>query len=105
MTTIVPVVLPHDTASGVVKALIDQFMVFDYATQYASTHATIDSVEVFNFTDWNGFVQFAQSKNFDYESSTEKKIKELRDLAMKENFPIATEIMGLETKVKAVMLH
>ena len=95
------VLLPHDTATGVVKALLDQHIIFDYATQYALKHKTIDSVEVFSFTDWDDFSRFVQSKNFDYESATEKKINELKMLASSENFPVGADIQAIENKIKA----
>jgi carboxyl-terminal processing protease len=94
------VVLPHDTATGVVKALLDQNVIFDYVTQFALKHKTIDSVEIFSFADWDDFSRFVQSKNFDYETATEKKIKELKTLATSENLPISADIQALENKIK-----
>jgi len=95
------VVLPHDTATGVVKALLQQNIIFDYVTQFALKHKSIDSVEVFSFNDWDDFSRFVQSKNFDWESATEKKIKELKTLAASENYPVSLDIQVLENKVKA----
>jgi carboxyl-terminal processing protease len=94
------VVLPHDTATGVVKALLDQNIIFDYVTQYALKHEKIDSVEIFEFSDWDDFSRFVQSKNFDYETATEKKIKELTTIASSENLPLGADISALENKVK-----
>ncbi|GAB4497876.1 MAG: S41 family peptidase [Saprospiraceae bacterium] len=95
------VVLPHDTATGVVKALLQQNIIFDYVTQFVLKHKSIDSLEVFSFNDWDDFSRFVQSKNFDWESATEKKIKELKTLAASENFPVGLDIQVLENKVKA----
>ena len=94
------VVLPHDTATGVVKALLNQNIIFDYVTQYALKQEKIDSVEVFEFADWDDFSRFVQSKNFDYETATEKKIKELTTIASAENLPLGADISALENKVK-----
>ncbi|MCB0528456.1 MAG: S41 family peptidase [Saprospiraceae bacterium] len=95
------VLLPHDTATGVVKALLDQHIIFDFATQFALKHESIDSAEAFTFTDWDGFMQFAKSKNFDYESVSEKKLKELKTIASSENFALDTDIQALENRIKA----
>lgn len=95
------VVLPYDTAAGVVKALLDQNIIFDYVTDFTQKHAKIDSIEVFEFTDFDGFAQYVQSKNFDYQTATEKKIKELREIAARENLPLSDEIARLESKIKA----
>ena len=94
------VLLPHDTATGIVWALHDQHLIFDYATEWALKHpAGIDSIEAFEFTDWDDFSRFVQSKNFEYESELEKKLKELQALATAQNYPIGADITALEKKV------
>lgn len=95
------IVLPHDTASGVLKALLDQNIIFDYATKFAQNRPSIDSIETFEFTDFDDFVQFVQSKNFDYQALSEKKLMELRETASRENWGLDTEIQALESKIKA----
>lgn len=94
--------LPHDTATGVVRALLEQHLIFDYATDWMLKHpAGVDSIETFEFADWDDFNRFVQSKNFAYESALEKKLKELQTLATAENYPISTDITALEKKVVA----
>ncbi len=95
------VLLPYDTATGVVNALLRQHIVFDYATQFALKHPSIDSIELFAFTDWDDFSRFVQSKNFEYESASEKKLKELRAIAAGENYPISADLQTMESKIKA----
>jgi len=94
------VLLPHDTATGIVRALLEQHLIFDYATDWTLKHPNgIDSIETFEFKDWDDFNRFVQSKNFEYESALEKKLKELQTLATTENYPIGTDIQALEKKV------
>jgi len=95
------VLLPQDTAMGVVKALLDQNVIFDYATLFAQNRPSIDSIEIFEFTDFDGFSKFVQSKNFDYQTLSEKKLAELRETATRENWPLEAEIQSLELKIKA----
>lgn len=95
------VLLPHDTAAGVVKALLQQHIIFDYATQFTLKHASIDSVELFSFTDWDDFSRFVQSKGFEYESASEKKLKELSAVAASENYPLTAELQTMGNKIKA----
>jgi carboxyl-terminal processing protease len=95
------VVLPKDTATKLVKALLDQHIIFDYVTEWAQKHRSIDSIETFAFTDWDDFTHFIQSRNFDYESGSEKKIRELRELAVRERYPLGPELDALASKVKA----
>jgi carboxyl-terminal processing protease len=93
--------LHKDTLSGVTKALLDQFVVFDYATKFAAEHPSIDSIELFEFTDWADFSNFVKSKNFTYESASEKKIKELTTLAKNENWPLTAELTAMDAKIKS----
>ncbi len=95
------VVLPVDTATGIVRALLDQHLIFDYATQWTLKGTKIDSIETFEFTDWEDFSKFVQSKNFSYESASEQKLKELSVLAASENYPLSADILALENKIKA----
>jgi carboxyl-terminal processing protease len=94
------VFLPHDTATGVLRALLDQNVIFDYATQFAQKRPSIDSIEIFEFTDFDDFNKFVASKNFDYQSNSEKKLAELREIATREHWALDAEIQSLESKIK-----
>jgi carboxyl-terminal processing protease len=95
--------LPADTASGIVKALLDQYVVFDYCTEYMLKNQKIDSIEMFRFNEWSGFEQFVQGRKFTYESGTEKQLKVLRDQAASEGYSkeLAGVISELEAKIKS----
>ena len=95
------VLLPADTATGIVKALLDHNVIFDYATQWALKHPQIDSIEIFSFTDWDDFSRFAQDKKFEYESASEKMLKELRTVAEREHYPLSADLQAVENKIKA----
>lgn len=95
------VMLPVDTAMGVVRALLDQNIIFDYVTQWALKHPSIDSIEVFSFTEWDDFTRYVQKRNFTYESDAEKKLKELKAAAEKENFALAGDLEAMDNKIKA----
>lgn len=95
------ILLPYDTAYGIVRALLDQNVIFDYATQFAQKHPSIDSVEIFEFTDFDDFSKYVQSKSFDYQTHSEQKLAELRETAKRENWPLDAEIAALENKIKA----
>jgi carboxyl-terminal processing protease len=95
------VLLPHDTAEGVVRALLDQNIIFDYATAFALNHPKIDSVEIFEFDDFEGFKQYVQEKKFDFQTPAEKKLVELREIVVREKLPLEVEISGVENKIKA----
>jgi carboxyl-terminal processing protease len=94
------VLLPHDSAATIVKALLDQHTIFDYVTLWSVKHATIDSIEVFNFNDWDDFAQYLKTNNFTYQSASEQKIKELSGLLAQENYPLNVELNALDQKLK-----
>lgn len=95
------VILPVDTAEGIVRALLDQHVIFDYASDFALKHAKIDSVEIFEFTDFDGFAKFLEGRKFEYQTASEKKLQELRDVATREKLPLENELAALDNKIKA----
>lgn len=95
------IVLPFDTATGVTKALLNQDIIFDYVTQWALKNGKPDSIETFVFNDWDGFTAYVQSRNFDYETASEKQLKALRNLASTEGLALEADIAAIENKIKA----
>ncbi|MBK8554436.1 MAG: PDZ domain-containing protein [Lewinellaceae bacterium] len=95
------ILLPTDSASTYVNALLDQNVIFDYVTDWAIAHPTIDSIETFDFTDWDAFTQFLSQRNFSYESKSEHKLAELRKMADKEQFGLDADLKALESKIQA----
>lgn len=94
------VMLQPDTATGVVRALLNQHIIFDYVTRWAQRTPSIDSIETFTFTQWNDFAQYVQQRNFTYESSAEQKIKELQEASSREGYVLNSDIAALESKIK-----
>lgn len=96
------IVLPADTASGFVRALLEQHIIFDYVSEWMRKHAnTVDSIETFTFKDWDDFQQFVQRRQFIYETESEKKLRDLATLAAHEGLNVQAEIQALERKIKA----
>ena len=84
---------------GVVKALVEDYVIFDYVTEFASKTATIDDVNTFEFTGFDDFVAFVQKRGFNYESDSEKLIKKLEKKSQDEGFELADDIKALKAKV------
>ncbi len=96
------IVLPADTASGFVRALLEQHIIFDYVSEWMRKHANaVDSIETFTFKDWDDFQQFVQRRQFTYETESEKKLRDLATLAASEGLNVQAEIQALERKIKA----
>lgn len=96
------IVLPADTASGFVRALLEQHIIFDYVSEWMRKHANaVDSIETFTFKDWDDFQHFVQRRQFTYETESEKKLRDLATLAASEGLNVQAEIQALERKIKA----
>jgi carboxyl-terminal processing protease len=80
---------------------MDQFLLFDYVTQYCQDKDSIPPVEDFRFTDWDKFKQFLKDRNFSYQTNTEKELKEMMAAMEKEGIEISTSLKELETQIQA----
>ncbi|HEY5511898.1 MAG TPA: S41 family peptidase [Prolixibacteraceae bacterium] len=78
--------LDQDTLCDLAYKLIQENIIFDFATKYASTHASIPSPDKFVIDDqlFNDFHQFLLSKSFTYTSRSEQALKSLIETARKE---------------------
>ncbi|MEY4203590.1 MAG: hypothetical protein RL013_1293 [Bacteroidota bacterium] len=94
------VALPVDTAEGIVRALLEQDVIFDFATEYTLKHPKIDSIEIFEFTEFDEFVQYVPKHKFQYRTKSEIKLEELKALAEKEHLPLDADLEALESKIQ-----
>lgn len=89
---------------GVTKALIQDFMIFDFATEYYYQH-DIEQMEDFKLTDkdFKDFVKFLNDKGFVFENETEKHFEEMLIAAENEALtPVLNkEIKALQEKLKS----
>jgi carboxyl-terminal processing protease len=67
--------------------LIIQYMLFDYATQYAASHPTIVSASDFRLSDddYNDFIAFTEKKGFEFKTAAEKELEKVKKAAIYEN--------------------
>lgn len=84
-------------------SLISQNVVFNYATKFVYENPTIESVEKFAITDsiYEDFVAFALDQDFDYETESEKELKELVKITKRENYyqRVKKEIDALQNQL------
>jgi len=89
--------------SDISGAIIQEYLIFDYATQFKIDHPTIPEVKSFVITDeiFNDFVKFLGDKEYDYTTECEKNLKELKTNAEKEKYfdGFKTEYEALKTKM------
>ena len=67
--------IEHHTDVPVVKSLLDQNLIFDFATQYCLQKETIEEVKDFHFTQFDEFLKFLEERDFRYNTKSEKLLK------------------------------
>ncbi|MGQ8337748.1 S41 family peptidase [Sunxiuqinia sp. A32] len=77
-----------DQLSSLSIHLVRDFMIFDFATKYASEHKSIPEPEEFEITDdiFTSFKQYVNEKGFSYKSQTEEIFNELMETAKEEKY-------------------
>jgi carboxyl-terminal processing protease len=78
----------QDTLSALSFKLVQDYMIFDFATQYAANHKTIAPPDKFEIGDdiYGEFHQYLTEKKFSYESRSEQTLKVLIETAKKERY-------------------
>ncbi len=82
------ITLTSDDLPGIAIALSRQGFIFDYATAYASSHSSIAPAKSFSLsaTEYKDFVSWMTDKKLDYQTTVEKELKELEELALREQY-------------------
>jgi carboxyl-terminal processing protease len=77
-----------DPYSTVLLAMLERNMIFNYANEYKLTHASIASPKDFAITDaiYNDFLQFVKKGNLQYETLTERQLKQLKTSVKADKF-------------------
>jgi carboxyl-terminal processing protease len=87
----------------ITQTLASKNFIFDYATKFRNGKAGIADAKKFSLTDaeYNDFVDYLATKDYNYSTKTEKLLTEMRDEAEKENklAEIKAEFDALKAKV------
>ena len=93
-----------DNTPNIVFYLVNDDMIFDYATQYAIKHPTIAKVEDFQLTeaDYSDFKEMLKKRNFSYDRQSEAMLKKLKEMAEFEGYleNASEEFSALEKKLQ-----
>ena len=71
--------------SELLKSLKTNYILFDYVNDYAARIQKADTVIDFSYEDYGSFKEYTKSIDFDYSTASNQKMKELVELAKKEN--------------------
>lgn len=92
-----------DKVPNILFYLVNDDMIFDYATQYCIKHPEIASVEEFEITDadYADFKALVKIRNFTYDRQSEAVLKNLKELAEFEGYMenASEEFAALEKKL------
>jgi len=98
------ITLKEDKVPSIAYYLINQYIVFDFATEWASKHPKIASVESFSITDedYEEFKAFVKNKkDFKYDILSEKTLQSLKEMMEYEGYmdTASDEFKSLEAKL------
>lgn len=82
------VLVDLDDDINIIRGLITNDVIFDYATQYRLANQAIDSADTFTLSDddYQRFVDFAEQRDFEYNTVTEKVFEDLQEIAAEERY-------------------
>jgi carboxyl-terminal processing protease len=89
----------NEPRSAFVRGLINDHLVFDFVTQYFYQHESIAAANEFKVSDADlaSFKSFITSKDFSYETKTEKKLEQLKNtLSGDDSLRVSKEIDELK---------
>ncbi|MEI7662682.1 MAG: S41 family peptidase [Bacteroidota bacterium] len=74
--------------SNIALALYSKYLIFDFATVYASEHPTIPPASTFEIDDsiYSSFVRYIAGKDYSYTTKSERALEQLKGEASKENY-------------------
>lgn len=74
--------------SNILRSLVINNLIFDYATIYRSKHPQIAAARDFKLTedDYNDFVVFLKDKSYEYKTESEKLLDQFKEIAEKEHY-------------------
>lgn len=96
--------IENEKFSNIAVSLIRKNLIFEYATEYTFKHKTIAKAKEFDLTDadFEAFVQFLNGKDYAYETTSEKALKDLEEKAKKEKYfdAIKSDISQVKAKIE-----
>lgn len=93
------VVLDFDAESNILQTLEEKNIIFNYVTQWIIKNPEVKTLDDFHFTQWDDFVQFLEKQNFDYDTNSEKLLKDLKEQSKEDGYISETDIKVLESKI------
>lgn len=83
----------EELSSHLLEALFENWIIFDWVTQYQQEHGTIPTPSAFSMSDqeYARFIEYAKTQDFHYDTQTEKLYQDLINTAKEENYYTGSE--------------
>lgn len=95
--------LDEEKVPTITYYLSNQYVIFDWVTQWVHKHKTIDAAKEFTISDedYDSFKEYVKSKNFEYDRMSEKSMKQLKEIMEFEGYmkTAGDEFKALEEKL------
>ena len=95
------IVVERELYAEILGSLVSKQLIFDYATKFVLENDTIGAPGVYEIDDalYEDFVSFLSDKDYEYETSTEKELAELIELADDEYADFKVDLEDLQKKL------
>ena len=93
------VVVDKDAESDVLEQLQDEFLIFDYVTQFALQNESIGAVKDFRFTQWDDFLAYLDGRDFDFNTESERLLAQLREAVQEDGYAVSSELRQVEQTI------
>jgi len=89
--------------SVITQSLLNKNIIFDFVNLYVSKQKNKPNLSTFNLSDaeYNEFINFVKSKDFDYQTKSEKLLDDYKEAAVKEKYydAVKSDLDALKTKL------
>lgn len=93
-------VIDRDDDSDILNILTKEWIVFDFATEFAVKNASIGPVDEFQFTAWDDFVAFLEKRDYNYDTPAEQKLNALAEQVETDHYLKPSDISSLQSMIK-----
>ncbi len=88
----------------VVRALMNQGIIFDFATEYCRNKPAMSPAEEIRFTEFDQFISFLNSRKVTLRTDTEKLLEQLSQSADKEGYGLKNVLADLEKSLSEAQI-
>jgi len=95
------VVLEQKKYDELMFALMSQYMIFDFATNYVNTHDSVSDIDKLVIDDnvYNSFLSLVKADSFVFKTNTERELNTFADMAKDDGYDLSENIDAIQIKI------